>query len=538
MVDKITYENKEVLRNDETIPSKNKVTANDLNQIKEVVNSHAEILDTKQEKEKGKGLSSNDFTKEHKEKLEGLENYDDTEIINQLDAKVNKIDGKNLSQNDFTDDYREKLDNLSNYDDTNLKTQIDTNQNTIKEIQENKVDKVEGKNLSTNDFTNEWKQKLEVLENYDDTNVGARISSLEIDNTVNKQKNIEQDIQIETNTEEITNIKEKNVQQESKIQANIESIETIREENIELKAECERLKEDIKDLPTIEGNGENITLKDTVEARFKSFVVEGNTIQKGEGSIEKASEIKNVKGNIDVRICKTKEEEEEQSFIFPLAEGQVLHKTDYLAEDGIHRKRKTIVVDGVNYKASYIFNNGRFALFNKDNQEVRNALPMSNTFKNGEILCDKLKTISRNDIEQNSKSGVAISSIKQIWIKLDDATEETNTWTRDQINNYFKENKLTIEYALDNEEIEGYTEEQKNAYHKIQNTAKSYKETTYIYSTNEISPIYKVEARKDIQAENDKLQIQIDEIKELLSTTKTSAMLLDNMQTDLEEEVM
>jgi len=216
MVDKITYENKEVLRNDETIPSKNKVTANDLNQIKEVVNSHAEILDTKQEKEKGKGLSSNDFTKEHKEKLEGLENYDDTEIINQLDAKVNKIDGKNLSQNDFTDDYREKLDNLSNYDDTNLKTQIDTNQNTIKEIQENKVDKVEGKNLSTNDFTNEWKQKLEVLENYDDTNVGARISSLEIDNTVNKQKNIEQDIQIETNTEEITNIKEKNVHETSK----------------------------------------------------------------------------------------------------------------------------------------------------------------------------------------------------------------------------------------------------------------------------------------------------------------------------------
>ena len=30
---------------------------------------------------------------------------------------------------------------------------------------------------------------------------------------------------------------------------------------------------------------------------------------------------------------------------------------------------------------------------------------------------------------------------------------------------------------------------------------------------------------------------QIDEIKQLLSTTTTSAMLLDNMQTDLESEV-
>ena len=80
MVDKITYEDKELLQNDESIPRKNKVTAKDLNEIKEVVNNHAENMNTKQDKEEGKGLTSNDFTNEYKEKLESLENYNDTEI--------------------------------------------------------------------------------------------------------------------------------------------------------------------------------------------------------------------------------------------------------------------------------------------------------------------------------------------------------------------------------------------------------------------------------------------------------------------------
>ena len=42
---------------------------------------------------------------------------------------------------------------------------------------------------------------------------------------------------------------------------------------------------------------------------------------------------------------------------------------------------------------------------------------------------------------------------------------------------------------------------------------------------------------KDAETEHNKLQAQIDEIKQLLSSTETSAMLLNNMQTDLESEV-
>jgi len=45
------------------------------------------------------------------------------------------------------------------------------NANDIAELDENKVDKIESKGLSTNDYTNEEKNKLAGLENYDDTEV-------------------------------------------------------------------------------------------------------------------------------------------------------------------------------------------------------------------------------------------------------------------------------------------------------------------------------------------------------------------------------
>ena len=42
-----------------------------------------------------------------------------------------------------------------------------------------KVDKVEGKGLSTNDFTTAQKTKLEGLSNYDDTALAGRVTTIE-----------------------------------------------------------------------------------------------------------------------------------------------------------------------------------------------------------------------------------------------------------------------------------------------------------------------------------------------------------------------
>lgn len=64
----------------------------------------------------------------------------------------------------------------------------------------------------------------------------------------------------------------------------------------------------------------------------------------------------------------------------------------------------------------------------------------------------------------------------------------------------------------------------------------TYKNITNIAVSDELASI-DVEYKKDPTTEHDDLQNQIDEIKQLLSTTQTSALLLDNLQKDVESEV-
>lgn len=78
------------------------------------------------------------------------------------------------------------------------------------------------------------------------------------------------------------------------------------------------------------------------------------------------------------------------------------------------------------------------------------------------------------------------------------------------------------------------TEEQIAVLEKLQNT-KTYKNVTHVDSDD--IAILKLDYKKDTETVVNDMQAQIDEIKTLLSTTSTSALLLDNMQTDLESEV-
>lgn len=101
------------------------------------------------------------------------------DILNVL--YVEKVQGKGLSSNDFTDEEKQKLFLLENYDDTELRNKLDL-------LAEGKVDKVEGKGLSANDFTNEEKLKLNRLENYNDEEIRNKVTSLysEIENILHE----------------------------------------------------------------------------------------------------------------------------------------------------------------------------------------------------------------------------------------------------------------------------------------------------------------------------------------------------------------
>lgn len=246
MASKINYNTKAPFQTREDIPNENKVNAEDMNEIKEVVNSNADELDTAKENieslQNGQGTSNADITslKNRVITLEG-------------DNTTNKADISSL-----------KTDNETNKSDIEeLQQDNETNKTNITNLQNNKVDKAEGKGLSTEDFTTELKTKLEGLENYNDAEIKqdiieleGKVSTLEEDNTTNKT-----------------------------------NIETLQEDNIQNKQDISDLKESqakqnevLNDVifnlfPTETQEDESINIKGTIPVKFKEFKVSGNSKQ-------------------------------------------------------------------------------------------------------------------------------------------------------------------------------------------------------------------------------------------------------------------
>ena len=127
------------------------------------------LVSSKVDKVEGKQLSTEDYTTEEKNKLAGLENYDDTDIKNDIAANTVAIEAEveRATAADTT------LQDNINKEETRART-------AEKELDikvSNKVDKIEGKQLSTEDYTTAEKTKLASLENYDDTTVKGDIAA-------------------------------------------------------------------------------------------------------------------------------------------------------------------------------------------------------------------------------------------------------------------------------------------------------------------------------------------------------------------------
>lgn len=106
-----------------------------------------EALDTKVDKEAGKGLSENDFTDAEKNKLAGIETGAQVNSVISVAGRVGAVE---LSKSDIAG-----LENVDNTSDLNkpISTATQTALNS-------KVDKEAGKQLSTEDFTSAEKTKL------------------------------------------------------------------------------------------------------------------------------------------------------------------------------------------------------------------------------------------------------------------------------------------------------------------------------------------------------------------------------------------
>ncbi len=208
---------------------------------------------------------------------------------------------------------------------------------------------------------------------------------------------------------------------------------------------------------------------------------------------------------------------------------QISNKKDKVTKsgnlNGINRAYITIFKDTV-------FNNFKFYL----------------QLEEGDTATDYIEHQEQNYTVPVQKPFRAIGDVRDRFVKQDGKRYEEhkikriNSYNNEEITTAYMSNigelstGAVVDYVLETSELIECTAEQCRILDEIENS-ENYKELTYIYSTDEVQPNLKATYSKDLNAENKRLENRIVAIEELLSTQQTSALLLDNLQNDLEREV-
>lgn len=228
-------------------------------------------------------------------------------------------------------------------------------------------------------------------------------------------------------------------------------------------------------------------------------------------------------------------EHKTQSYIMPVQ--QEMLEGDYI-EDVEHHEWGKLVLTGSEVSTRWPVTNNigyRFII------PAENLLLSAYLTEIPQILCNKLSAKSLVNT-YNRVEGIAVNNTTSVLIIYieeckDMTVEEFKAWLKEK---YDSGNPVVVYYKLAEPVNLELTSEQKAVREKQLCT---YKNITNISLSDELASI-DVTYKKDLEAEHDKLQekndnlqSQIDEIKQLLSTTETSALLLDNLQKDIEMEV-
>lgn len=229
------------------------------------------------------------------------------------------------------------------------------------------------------------------------------------------------------------------------------------------------------------------------------------------------------------------EQHEEKSYIMPVQQEMLVNDyLDYDNEEEVHIWGKKILTGDEGW---------RMPSSNDTNAVFSN---LSNTdfcdFKSDTDVqyCNyfKYKGIAQGFAVALNK-GVGIYSLYSVnkyeyFVAPKAIASSVNEWKEYLKSQYDAGTPVVIYYKQQTPTRLKFIDEQK-AVAKELNNARTYKNVTNI--TTDSKAILSLDYAKDQETQNQKMQNEIDEIKQLLSTTQTSALLLDNMQTDIESEV-
>ena len=226
-----------------------------------------------------------------------------------------------------------------------------------------------------------------------------------------------------------------------------------------------------------------------------------------------------------------------QTIIFPFEEGQKLYEGSYLAEDEIHNKRKQIVLTGnENWYMVTTINTTETQAFCLDNIvnniNVNNVTFKSNYFVHKRWIDAPYAHLDEPYMSQTAKTNIYLNIYKSLLPSVD--ATGFKSWLKSL---YDAGKPVVIEYPLAEEEIIPYTPEQQAVIDKILYT---YKNVTNISVDNKLATL-DITYKKDIETmfnnQAKEYNERLSNIENLLNTTETSALLLDNLENDLKEEV-
>jgi hypothetical protein len=267
IVNEVTNNVNDVILPQEEIRQSNEITRQNNENTRQAQETSRTISENERQNAETERIEAESIRQDNESSRESAE-QERTETFNtQMQAVNTAIQGIHTSQEAYDQNAQEKTTafntnatNKMNAYNTNATEKIEEYDAHVHDYEQelaNKVDKVAGKVLSTNDFTNEKSQQIETNKTAIQINAGA-ITALS-----GRVTEVEDDI---------VDIQEEQAEQNT-------SIENLQEENTKLKNQLATQKEIINQLPQVSGEGESVTLNNTIKAPFTLFSPEGHSEQ-------------------------------------------------------------------------------------------------------------------------------------------------------------------------------------------------------------------------------------------------------------------
>ena len=179
---------------------------------------------------------------------------------------------------------------------------------------------------------------------------------------------------------------------------------------------------------------------------------------------------------------------EEQNISFPLAEGQKFMEGDYLADDGVHHVVREKALLGneqwAKYQDYYFYSGNVLASVN-DTYLKSNMYSTTNPVAIG-TMAEFVQVTANDDYKIGSQTIDRTLRVKDIRFTT---VEQFTAWLAEQ---YANGTPVKVQYELEQEVIDPYTEEQQAAWEQIK-ALRTYKPVTHISSEDETPATVEIE---------------------------------------------